>query len=76
YSEKSRCFIVISTVSGPFSQGVQPSKPHEVQPYLQVGETLHEPSLQPPRETACNHCVTSCVTELHTVGAGLLQPAP
>ncbi|CAB1400517.1 hypothetical protein [Pseudomonas fluorescens] len=30
YSSKSRCFLVISTVSFPFSLGVQPSKPRKV----------------------------------------------
>jgi len=32
--------------------------------------------LQPQRQTTCNQPVTARVTELHTAGAGLLQPAP
>jgi hypothetical protein len=39
YSEKSRCFLVISTVSGPFSLGVQPSKPLKVKPLFFLGAT-------------------------------------
>jgi hypothetical protein len=39
YSEKSRCFIVISTVSIPFSLGVQPSKPGKVKPFIFKGAT-------------------------------------
>jgi hypothetical protein len=39
YSEKSRSFIVISTVSSPFLLGVQPSKPRKVKPYKTSGAT-------------------------------------
>jgi hypothetical protein len=39
YSEKSRCFIVISTVSSPFSLDVQPSKPLKVKPFIYQGAT-------------------------------------
>ncbi|AZC22293.1 hypothetical protein C4K39_0590 [Pseudomonas sessilinigenes] len=45
YSSKSRCLIVISTVSSPFSLGVQPSKPRKVKPCISMG-TTHE----------CHHC--------------------
>jgi hypothetical protein len=40
YSEKSHCFIVILTVSSPFSLGVQPSKPRKVKPIIFKGATL------------------------------------
>jgi hypothetical protein len=39
YSGKSRYLIVLSTVSSPFSLGVQPSKPREVKPFIFKGAT-------------------------------------
>jgi hypothetical protein len=56
YSEKSRCFIVISTVSDPFSLGVQPSKPREVKPFILKGATR--------MSHHCNRSAKRCATGL------------
>jgi hypothetical protein len=59
-----------------FQPGVQPSKPHKVQPALRKKRNPPEYGAQPPYRSSYNRVVTACVTDLHTAGAVTLRHAP